>query len=303
MYKSPERMEMATPKGFRRWFWPQQDYARLQREFASFRVELELLEARSQQLDKSWTAAAHDQLDNVAHYLKKKDVDIEDVEGGWVCLQAARRYAIHGLDPKDLSIQASILRAEASKFLSWRAKEMQNLLSLKDEQLTASHITSAMVLRDEYFSNQYYKIWLTGQQLAILLTISVLGLFLLTPPLVVFYSRHPDSTLAPWGYQMVMAVLFFGLLGAAFSAAGSLMNAGADARVPERVANGFVTSARALFGAAAGLAGYAFYQSKVLDIRVGVDCGPSGALAVAFLFGFAGEQLITHVLGALGARK
>jgi hypothetical protein len=41
----------------------------------------------------------------------------------------------------------------------------------------------------------------------------------------------------------------------------------------------------------------------VLDIRVGGDTGPGGALAVAFLFGFAGEQLITHVLGTFGARK
>lgn len=57
-----------------------------------------------------------------------------------------------------------------------------------------------------------------------------------------------------------------------------------------RVANKFVTSARALFGAGAGLAGYAFYQSNVLDIRVGGAGGPSGALAVAFRFGFAADS-------------
>ena len=102
---------------------------------------------------------------------------------------------------------------------------------------------------------------------------------------------------------MVAAVLFFGLLGAAISAAGSLMSASADARIPERVANRFVTSSRALFGADAGLAGYAFYRSKVLDIHVGSDTVPSGALAVAFLFGFGGELLITRVLGAVGVRK
>ena len=81
------------------------------------------------------------------------------------------------------------------------------------------------------------------------------------------------------------------------------MSAGTDAKIPERVANQFVTSSRALFGAGAGLAGYAFYQSKLLHITIGNDAAPGGALAVAFLFGFAGEQLIAHVLGALGARK
>lgn len=189
------------------------------------------------------------------------------------------------------------------QILSWRAKEMQNLLSVKDEQLTADRITNAMALRDEYFSNQYQKIWLMGRQLFILLISSGLGLLLLLAPLVVFYSRYPECTLAPWGYQMVAAVLCFGLLGAAFSAAGSLMNAAAGAKIPERVANQFVTSTRALFGAIAGLAGYAFYQSKLLDIRVGGDTGPGGALAVAFLFGFAGERLIARVLGSLGADK
>jgi hypothetical protein len=298
MYKSPEPLMLS--QGFRRWFWSQkQDYSRLQREFDSFRVELAFLEARSQQSDRSWAAAAHDHLDNVSHYLKKESTD---VEGGWVCLHAARRHAIHGLGAEELPMQASMLRAEATKFSSWRANEMQNLLSVKDEQLTANHITNAMALRDEYSSNQYHKIWLLGHQLAILLIITGLGLFLLVP-LVVFYSRHPECTPAPWGDQMVAAVLFFGLLGAAFSAAGSLMRAGADVKVPERVANEFVTISRALFGAGAGLAGYAFFQSKVLNIHVGSDNGPSGALAVAFLFGFAGEQLIAPVLGALGAPK
>jgi hypothetical protein len=179
---------------------------------------------------------------------------------------------------------------------------MQNLLRAENTPLTTAHVINAMALRDEYFSNQYHKIWMMGHQLAILLISAGLGSFLLIP-LTVFYSRYPDRTLAPWGYEMVTAVLFLGLLGAAFSAAGSLINAGADVKIPERVTNQFVTTARALFGAGVALAGYAFYQSKVLDVRVGGDSGPGGALGVAFLFGFAGEQLVSHVLGTLGARK
>jgi len=203
-----------------------------------------------------------------------------------------------------------MLRAEAKKFKSWRSDEMTKLLSVKDGKLTPSHIINAMALRDEYSSNQYYKIWLMGDQLTILLMIFVLGLLLLVP-LVVFFSRNPNGTIAPqeqatialWGYQMVTAVLFFGLLGAAFSATLSLIGAASDVRVPERIANRFVTIARAIFGAGAGLAGYAFYQSKVLDMRIGDDNGPAGALTVAFIFGFMGERLIAKVLGSLGANK
>lgn len=191
----PELLE-TPPQRLRRWLSPQhQDYSRLQREFDSFSIELAVLEARSQQSDKSWAAAAHGQLGNVAHYLKKRS---KDVEGGWVCLHAARRHAIHGLGAEELPMQASMLRAEATKLSGWRARGMQNLLSVKDEQLTAVHITNAMTLRDEYSSNQYQKIWLLGDQLALLLIITCLGLFLLVP-LIVFYSWHPEGMLAAWG--------------------------------------------------------------------------------------------------------
>jgi hypothetical protein len=185
--------------------------------------------------------------------------------GGWVCLHAARRYTVSALDPNELKIQASVLRAEATKFTSWRAGEMEKLLSVKEEllkkdnQLTEEQrlekdeqrekeelkalVIKAMELRDEYFSNQYHKIWLMGSQLRTLLVSFVIGLALLAPFLI-SSTRHPEITLSPWAYQMVAAVLFFGLLGAAISAAGSLMRDRASG-IPERVANQFVTNARA----------------------------------------------------------
>lgn len=309
-YRPPDPLDIAPPSGFSRWFWPQRsDHARLQREFDSFRTELALLEARSLGSDTSWADAARDQLRKVEHYLRTKN----KVEGGWVCLHAARRYAVYGLGPADLALQASILRAEATKFSSWRAGEMKQQLAVTDERLTASHIINAMALRDEYSSNQYQKIWLLGNQLMILLITCALGLLLLAP-LVLFFSRYPNGTVAPrpeatiaqWGYEMVTAVLFFGLLGAAFSATLSLINATGEIKIPERVANGFVTISRTLFGAGVGLAGYALYHSKIVDIHVGSGSGdtdPAAALAVAFLFGFGGERLIASVLGKLGGSK
>jgi len=299
---SPELSKSSSPGRPHSWFWPPQgDYERLQREFQCFSVELALLEEQTQQPDKSWADAAHQQLQNVAHYLESKDV-----AGGWVCLHAARRHAIYGLGTADLQIQASILREEATKFSSWRSKAMQTVLGDKSATVTVDQVVNAMALRDEYFSNQYHKIWLMANQLFILLILSGFGLVLFIP-FVVYFSCHPESqTVATWGYQMVTAVLFFGLLGAAFSAAASLMSA-TEARIPERVGNYFVTITRALFGAGAGLAGYALYHSKLLDIRIGsggADTGPAAALAMSFLFGFAGERLIAGILlGKFGQSK
>ncbi|WP_353066432.1 hypothetical protein RBB77_08340 [Tunturibacter psychrotolerans] len=278
-------------------FWSERsDYFRLQREAKSFDVELALLEARDQPSDKSWASAARKELANVSQYLHEKN----NVEGGWLSLHAARRHATLALNPEELEIRASILRAEAPKIASWRGREMLNLLSPNVKKPTVNHIISAMAIRDEYFSNQYHKIWLVGDQLMLLL-ISCFVAVLMVVPLVVFSTRHPYCAPAPWGYQMVLSVLFFGLLGAAFSAAGSLMRADVTAKIPERVSNQFVTSARAFFGSGTGLAGYAFYQSKLLGIQIGDNNLPGCGLAVAFLFGFAGERLIANVLGTLGA--
>jgi hypothetical protein len=291
MFKSLEHI--------RKLFWSQKsDYARLQRELNSFRVDLDFLKARTTESDRAWAEAAKKEIDNAQDYLDKEN----NIEGGWLSLHAARRHAMYGLSPAERELQASVLRAEAPKIVSWRGKEMEKLLAVENEKLTVHRITNAMALRDEYFSNQYHKIWLVGSQIAILLYISGLGLLLLVP-FIVSSSRHPGGDLSPWGYQMLTAVLFFGLLGAAFSAAGSLMRADATAKIPERVANQFVTIARALFGAGAGLAGYAFYQSKLLGVHFGNDCGSGSALAIAFLFGFAGERLIAQVLGTLGSRE
>ena len=283
----------------RRWLWSQKsDYARLQRELKTFSVELELLVSNSEKTDRAWETAARSEIANVAAYLAAE----ENIEGGWLSLHAARRHAIYGLSATELELQASILRAEAPKIVSWRGKEMMNLLAVPDQDLTADRIVEAIAIRDEYFSNQYHKIWLVGSQISILLYCCGLGLLLLIP-FVVTSSLQLESSMTPWGYQMVGAVLFFGLLGAAFSAAGSLMNADAVARIPERVANQFVTIARALFGSGIGLAGYAFYQSKILDLHFGNESGPGSALTIAFLFGFAGERLIAQVLGSIGSRQ
>jgi 8-oxo-dGTP pyrophosphatase MutT (NUDIX family) len=308
-YVSPGRIDIPRAKWYRRWFFPQKsDYHRLQREFASLRIELALLKARSLRSDNSWAQAADDQLKEVEHYLETRT----NVEGGWVCLHAARRCAAYGLSRAELVLQASMLRAEAPKLSSWRGVEMKQQLAVNEEQLTASHIVNAMALRDEYSSNQYHKIWMLGNQLRVLLIICGLGVLLLIP-LVAFFTRYPNSTISPatlgaisnWGYQMVSAVLSFGLLGAAFSAALSLINATGEIKIPERVANSFVTLTRALFGAGVGLAGYALYRSKIFDIHIGsdVDTGPAAALAVAFLFGFAGERLIALLLGKLSGNK
>jgi hypothetical protein len=96
-----------------------------------------------------------------------------------------------------------------------------------------------------------------------------------------------------------VAVLFFGLVGAALSAAQSLIASMGATSIPERVANHSVTIIRVGFGAIAGMAGYAFLQSKLFPLKIELSDISSAALSVAFVFGYGGKRLISRVVNSL----
>jgi hypothetical protein len=247
--------------------------ARLLREAQAFRVELAFLERRSGLSDKSWAAAAHDQIDNVMRCL-----DSNDIEGGLVCLNAAQRFAVYGLNKSELATRAAILREEALKITSWRGNAMETLLSVPDEQITADRLADAMKLRDEFSTDQYYRTRLAGDHLRILLTMCALAVVALLP-----------FMLLTGPVRMVAPVLLFGLLGSSFSAAHSLMTGKNGSMVPNVV----IMLTPVLFGAVAGLAGYAIHEYLVTRFSQGPTY-LSALFALAFLFGMLGQRLLAR---------
>jgi 8-oxo-dGTP pyrophosphatase MutT (NUDIX family) len=265
----------------------QRTRARLLREAQAFRVELAFLERRNQQPDRSWAQAAAGQLDNATRCLESNDTN--DIEGGLLCLQAARRYALFGLNRAELITRAEVLREEAGTLPSWRAQAVRNLLAVPDEQLTAERMAEAMAVHDEETTNQHYKTRLAGDQLRMLLMICGLGALALAP----FMLLEGQA-------RLVAPVLLFGLLGSCFSAAHVLTHsrerASAGSKTIPIPENFFVMVTPVAFGAIAGLAGYAIYQYLI----AGFSPGPqhTGALlALAFLFGFLGERVLARIAG------
>jgi 8-oxo-dGTP diphosphatase len=258
-------------------------YSRLLQECEAFRVELGFLERRNASSANPWAAAAHEQLDNVHRCLESNDI-----EGGWFGLHAAQRYAVFGMNQTELANRAHVLREEASKITSWRAEAMENLLAVSDDRLTAECVADAMALRNEDSTNQYYKTRVTGDQLRVLLIICALAA-VATAPFLLLSGRIP----------MVAAVMFFGLLGATFCAAQSLILG----RNESRISNLFITLTPVLFGAIAGLAGYALYEyMSVLTFHSG-ERHTSAVLATAFLFGCLGQRFLSRIAGARKGRK
>jgi 8-oxo-dGTP pyrophosphatase MutT (NUDIX family) len=258
-------------------------YSRLLRECEAFRVELSFLERRNARGDNFWAAAAYEQLNNVQRCLASNDI-----EGGWFCLHAAQRYAVFGMNATELANRAHVLREEALKITSWRAEAIENLLTIGDESLTAERVADAMALRNEDSTNQYYKTRLTGDQLRVLLIICGLAAVALAP-FMLLSGRIP----------MVAAVLFFGLLGSAFCSAQSLILG----RVESRISNLFITLTPVLFGAIAGLAGYAIYEYMAdLTFHTG-ERHTSAVLGLAFLFGCLGQRLLARIAGGRKRKK
>jgi 8-oxo-dGTP diphosphatase len=252
-------------------------HSRLLRECEAFRVELGFLERRSLRPDNFWAIAAHEQLNNVLRCLES-----DDIEGGWHGLHAAQRYAVFGMNQVELANRAHILQEESLKINSWRAEAIEQLLSGPDDHLSAENVADAIALRNEDFSHQHFKAGAIGDRLRVLLIVCGLAA-LASAPFLLLSGRPP----------MVAAVLLFGLLGSSVCSAQSLI----AGRNEAGVSNLFITLTPVLFGALAGLGGYAIYEYMPSITFHSGERHNSAVMALAFLFGCLGQRLLAHVAG------
>ncbi len=250
-------------------------HSRLLRECEAFRVELGFLERRSARPDNFWAIAAHEQLNNVLRCLES-----DDIEGGWFGLHAAQRYAVFGMNQIELANRAHVLREESLKINSWRAAAMESLLSGPEDQLSAENVADAIALRNEDFSHQHFKTRIVGDRLRILLIVCGLAA-VASAPFIFLTGRAP----------MVAAVLFFGLLGSAVCCAQSLIAGRSEAAASSL----FITLTPVLFGALAGLCGYAVYEYMPSITFHSGDRHISAVMGLAFLFGCLGQRLLARI--------
>ena len=227
-----------------------------------------------------------------------------DYDAGWACLHAARRSMLRALDDEERLTRGQTLLLEADKLSGWRRDAMKIALAAcaKDPPSAPSHVQliAATEHRDAAADNTYHKIGLMADQLGLLFWIAIV------PAVLVFLAVLLGRAIAPghasdnpWSFQIVVAVIVLGVLGASFSAVQSIIGTKGDA-IPERVGNKYVTLIRAWGGGTiCALAGHALIASEVINVTIGRK-GLAGALAIAFLFGYAGERPISRVAETLG---
>jgi hypothetical protein len=195
---------------------------------------------------------------------------------------------------EELRCEAVALVEETEKLSHWRRSAIKDLIR-DPASVTPVSLECAFRIRDEYDANQYHKIWLTSDQLRLLCVVSGVAVVLALGALLGLRSDQGN-----WSARTLLAVAAFGVFGSAFSVSQTIIGMAGTSKIPEYVANQWVTFMRAVFGSVTGLAGYVLYTSQVVKLTIGDSQNPLAVyLAVAFLFGFGGEKLINKVVGSM----
>ena len=279
---------MASFSIFERIWPPNRHYQRIKRNVESFRSELDE-RLRKTNHDPTWGITAHRLLETVDHFVRQRDI-----EGAWHCLHAAQRSIVYAYSNEERIACATVLRLEAKKIASWRCQAIEHLLGADANSVDATSLHVALKVRDEYSDNQYHRIWLLRDQLRNLVVITSVAL-------VIFIATSTSTSLpdaSPWDFRVLVAILCFGILGASFSAARSITGESSKSKIPEQVANKWITLARTVLGATPALAAYAFLNSNILNL------GPISVektLAVAFVAGFS-ERLVLKAIETVAGK-
>lgn len=265
---------------------------RLEHAVASFRVEMDLLAqecTRSNPAELLWVDAASAALRDVETALREYDTD-----GGWRSLHTAMQMELFGIAaarPKELTERAKGLKHEASKLEGhWRRKAIEEILPKADppQPGDAEKVAYASSILYEHFDNVYYRMAAARRQLAMLGLTTVAAIAALATLISLFSSSFGMSL------EGILAVLAFGVLGAAVSGMLSLARAG-NKRIPELLGNWSASLARLAFGAASALAVYMFLLSGLLNVGT---VATGAVLAVSFAAGFS-ERLVVRSVEAL----
>jgi hypothetical protein len=280
------------------WFGGRRSRARVVRELSVLRVDFLCLCANNPVFASNADAiAVKTHIQDAENFYRASDS-----EGAWGSFHAAQRAALSGITKQELDARIISLQAESTKLPDWRRDAIHILLAKGD----IASVQAAMRLRDEHSANVYHKIWITSDQFKFLVCACVAGLLLATP-LGFFIRAHTPSQLAGnnaleappiWSFTMLSTILGIGICGGCFSVALSMFSNMKAVSIPERVANQWTTSIRAIFGGIGGLAGYSFAHTGLFTIGKGGTDSIAFDISTAFIFGYTGERLIARIVKA-----
>ncbi|MBM2846539.1 MAG: Nudix hydrolase protein [Bacteroidetes bacterium] len=255
-----------------------------------------------------WVGSVRRSLD-----LAQQSLDAHDINGGWGALHDAERSMIFGMNDAELLARAATLKAETnSKLKGWRLQSTDSLFnplkladrlekngSLKKNERTLLQqvVVGALHVLNEHSDNLYHRMRLVGKQLNYL--VAVCASLLVCALTISYFLSAPGS---PLDLLHLGSVALAGALGGVVSAMYQLSRVG-QAKIPEALLHGLITSGRPLVGAAAALFIYVVMQSNVISLidpsKVSFETG----LVLGFVAGFSEQFVLSTVAKVSGAEK
>lgn len=239
-----------------------------------------------------------------------------NIDSAWKSLHASQRLAILGMTEPELIAQSKQLRSEAGKLNEWRRKSIYQLLGEHDnsrETRDAASVYLASELRDEHYSNNYYKYRLTqsvinnllywlGATVVLILTYFILTTELISGSLISVTETSRNLRLVP----LLLGIVLFGLFGGVMSALFKVKSTSSELRNPELIHSHFFTSIRVFTGGAAALAFFILLESELPElIPATLQFRPTSEFtyyAISFICGFS-ERILLRAVSSFGDNK
>lgn len=296
-----------APRRVSRHLWsalsPASPLERLGDTLATYRHDLDLLIqlTSTTRAPKDWAARALKLLDEADQAVRDRNP-----ERGWRLFLAAQRVELHGrraLGAEAFRARAASIRAEAlQKLGTWRRKQVEQLFAslseadknadvVSDAEFAVAHETAQLL--HEHFTNDALKQRAARSQLRILVGIAAAALLVWWWCCARTVLGLPDDP-AINEPSLVLSVLLFGLMGAAFSALTSSFAQSASQTIPDQAFNYRVTLARQAVGMLSALVAYVALASGSIRVAELTLKAPL-YLILAFAAGFS-ERLVIGTL-------
>lgn len=255
--------------------------------------------------DTWWVPCAQHSLDATRAAIQRRDPD-----GGWSALHDAQRFMVFGMNDHELMTQATSLQVEVKRKLKgWRLTAVDELfkpldltkwrkanrpLQADDRALLRQTLVESLGVLNEHSDNLYHRMRLVGRQLTFLVTVCA-GLIIAA--LAVSHFFAPSGSKLSSGH--LVAVALAGALGGVVSAMYQLSRVG-EAKIPEALLEGLVTSGRPLVGAASALFVYAVMQSNLISLIDASKVSLEAGLVLGFVAGFSEQYVLATVARVTG---
>jgi hypothetical protein len=231
-------------------------------------------------------------------------------QAAWAHIKSAERTMLADPTDDDGAVSQSIvLFREAENIPGRRGKAIKDLLGDADGNLRAdlsanrSRIIEAARLRDDYSETQYYRLELRRRHLINVFFVLVGGLVLL-----IWLTKCGKIELFAGHTRTLVAVILFGMLGAALSVAQSLATSDVSQKVPMQLMGSFMIWLRPVVGGTAAVIAYALLLANqhlkvFFEGRFGIEM--TVVIVVAIIAGFS-ERFIVGAMNSIAdtqARK